>query len=266
MKVYDTFLFGGELEMLQCRLEELDSSPVYRHVIVEGTMDHIGNPKPLYFQEHREVFAPWLDKIIYVVADDMPTVAQQEDPWMREYAQREHLRDGLADAGLDDLVLVCDVDEIPSSAALSLHPEGMVALMMRLSMFAVDWVYREPTKVSIAGRYRDLLRMPLGWMRDNGIRHTYPVVEDAGWHFTWLGGPEAITRKALHGSCHAELTDMILDGNASEEWYQQGYTWHGADHYPPDRRASRMEAVDVDETWPAYIRERRCPASWFRPR
>lgn len=265
MRVFDTFLFNDELDMLQCRLEELDGK-VDRHVLVEAPYDHQGSPKPLHYAENRDRFAPWSDRITHVIAD-VPTREQDPNPWSREFAMRQAVWTGLeGDAEPADLVLVCDVDEIPSDKAVSMKPDGVVALGMRLAMFAVDWVAPEETRIAVAGRAKDLTVAPLFTLRDNGVRAGMPLVDGCGWHFTWLGGPDAIRRKASQ-FCHLELQEMILSGNDAGEWYEQGYTWHGISAvYPPPRRSFRLDPVEVDGSWPAYIRERRCPESWFRPR
>lgn len=264
MRRFDTFLFNDELDMLQMRLEEL-AGKVDQHVLVEAVLDHQGNPKPLWYVENKERFAPWADRITHIVAD-VPTRAQAANPWSREWAMRQSVWNGLQDAEGQDLILLCDVDEIPSDEAVSLKPDIPVAMGMRQSMFAVDWVCPEETRVAIAGRVDSLAAVPLWAARDNGFRGRLPLAEGCGWHFTWLGGPDAIRRKASQ-FCHLELQQMILDGNDAGEWYEQGWTWHGdTPNYPPPRRAFRMIAADVDEGWPAYIRERRCPPEWFRPR
>jgi hypothetical protein len=266
VRTWDTFLFGDELDMLECRLRELDGK-VYRHVLVEASLDHQGNSKPLYYAENKERFSAWADQIVHVVAD-VPTREETASPWDREFAQRAGVWRALIGASApEDLVLVCDVDEIPSGYALGLQPDAVTALGMRLAMFAVDWVYPEETRIAVAGRRRDLQAMPLHSWRDNGVRARLPLAGGCGWHFTWLGGPAAIERKAGQ-FCHLELQQLVRDGNAAREWYEQGYTWHGpaAGPYPPPRRYRRLEAAEVDEGWPAYIRERRCPPEWFRPR
>ena len=93
------------------------------------------------------------------------------------------------------------------------------------------------------------------YQRDNGYRSQLPVLPDAGFHFSWLGGPEAIERKCSR-SCHLEIRDKVLAGNRQGFWYEQGFSL----------RDERLMPVDVDDTWPRYIRERRCPPEWFRPR
>lgn len=262
MTIFDTFPFGDELDMLECRLTEMADHPV-THVLVEARTDHQGNPKPLYYADNAERFAPWKDRIVHVVAEGLPSVSQAPDPWAREHAQRENIWRGLTTAGPDDVVLLCDVDEIPSPAALAIQPAGMVALNMRLAMFAVDWVHPEPTRIAVAGRYRDL--PALWWARNNGPRSEMPLVTGAGWHFTWLGGPAEIERKARR-HCHLEMNQMILDGNAAGKLYEQGWTWHRPGAIWPFGLDTQMDPAEIDESWPVWIRDRRCPPSWFRPR
>lgn len=262
-RIYDTVIFGPEedLDMLECRLVTLDKSPVYRHVVVEARYTHQGRPKPLHYLEHQERFRPWWDRINYVVAD-IPGPGKM-DPWTREHAQRKYVYQGLKEASPEDIVWLCDVDEIPSQKMWTHEPFTMTAWNMRLAMFAVDWVWHEPTRISMSGRFFHLL--DLGKQRDNYYRGNAPLVEDAGWHFSWLGGPDGIRAK-LKRQCHLELAHLIEQGLEAEIWYEQGYTWHGQAVYPPSfSLLKRMDAVEVDQTWPSYIYERQCPAAWFRP-
>lgn len=263
-RVFDTFLFGDELDMLECRLVEAEDNPqVYRHVLVEAPVDHQGNPKPLYYADNRERFASWSDRIVHVIAD-IPGASAELNPWNREHAQRDHIWLGIADADPDDLVLLCDVDEIPSPAAYEIQPRSMAALNMRLAMFAVDWVCPEETRIATAALYKNL-GGPLWYMRDNGPRGSFELFNHCGWHFTWLGGPEAIQRKASQ-FCHLELQRMIMEANQQGLLYSQGMTWHGQPGgYPPVSPEIRMLPAVIDETWPRYIRENRCPENWFRP-
>ena len=265
MTTWDAFLFGDELDMLECRLRELEQYPDVRHVLVEALLDHQGNPKPLHYLENRSLFDRWNDRITHVIAD-LPAREQAESPWEREHVQRQHIWKGLEEADPDDWVLICDVDEIPSAGAIRARHHDMVTLNMRLAMFAVDWVCPEPTRIAVAGR-RSSLWTDLWWARDNGPRSTFPLVEDAGWHFTWLGGPAAIERKASQ-FCHLELREMILVANRRGDLYEHGFTWHGPQPYapyPPTEPVFAMVPAAVDETWPAYIRQRLCPPEWFRP-
>ena len=90
-------------------------------------------------------------------------------------------------------------------------------------------------------------------MRDG--RYGYPAV-DGGMHLTWLGGIEG-QREKLAVTCHTEMT--------GDEWQR---IWSGACYVHGEHHSGtcQMIPVDVDETWPQMIWQRKCPENWFRPR
>lgn len=258
MTIFAPVMFRDELDMLECRLEAMRDWPV-KHVIVESTQTHRGVPKPLNFDASKERFRPWLDSIIYLVAEPCET-----DPWAREHSQRNHawpVIDTLARDG--DTVLITDLDEIPSPALLGWKGPGVISARMRTTLFAVDWLVPDrvlpPTCVAAtAGWLRQSMAMGgMGLAEVRDSRDRWPVLADGGWHFSWTGGPERQRQKLLTATCHTELLgtpegDMILDGTR----YRTSEDGGGLPVVP----------VDVTEEWPRYIYERRCPAEWFRPR
>ena len=64
-------MFYNELDLLEIRLNILDSV-VDKFVIVEATETFMGQPKPLYYEENKERFVKWKDKIVHYVVDDYP--------------------------------------------------------------------------------------------------------------------------------------------------------------------------------------------------
>jgi hypothetical protein len=232
-------------------------------VLVESEQDHQDHVKPLWYQEHKERFAPWADKIIPVVTGKMPTKAEDADPWAREHAQREWIGAGLAKLDLvgHDVILQSDVDEIPRALeARNVRPRGFWSFGQLGRFFCVDWHYPFPWFGTVAATVESISRLsgdtPFSYMRD--VRMTAqcpPHLMGAGWHFSWLGGAEAALRK-VGSFCHPEVEDQIREGLASDRFLRDGIHVDG----------TRMTPVDVDETWPAFISERRCPANWFRPR
>lgn len=114
-RVYDCFLFFRELDLLEIRLGEL-YPVVDAFVIVEARRDFAGNEKPLVFKANRSRFARFADKIRHVEVLDEP-----EDPgrrWARQAHQRGAMLRGISDAAPDDIVMVSDVDEIPSAVTV----------------------------------------------------------------------------------------------------------------------------------------------------
>ncbi|HEV2355822.1 MAG TPA: hypothetical protein VGR89_16350, partial [Puia sp.] len=96
-RLWDCFIFGDELDILECRLYEYAGTNVYRHVIVEANVDHQGHPKPFHFLENRERFAPYLDRIIYIPMTDLTDITGTNDNWARIHEQRNRLSEGLKD-------------------------------------------------------------------------------------------------------------------------------------------------------------------------
>lgn len=237
-------MLNDELDMLKVRLAEYEDLDV-RHVIVEAPVTHRGDPKPLHYADNASRFARWADRITHVIADDLPS--GNISPWAREHAQRDSALGTLAAADPDDRVLIADVDEIVPAAALALTPP--VCFETALNMYAADWLYG-PAASCVLMRAGGITTLSAA--RD--ARMSYPQVP-AGHHLTWLGGPEAMRRKA-DLTCHLEtpawFRERLLTGSA----YYDGLHPNG----------TRMLPVDVDDTYPKRIQERNCPEEWFRPR
>jgi hypothetical protein len=252
--IWAPVMLNGELDMLNMRLAEL---PGVHHVVVEAPVTHRGYPRPLHFRDSQARYAGCQDRITHVVAD----LPQTGSAWVREHAQRDAAWPAIdAMAADDDLVIIGDADEIPSAAALAWAGNTATSLMMRTFLYAVDWEvpasYLLPP-AAVAAR--------AGWIRTQGgslaairdRRDQYAVLEGGGWHFSWLGGPLAQADKLDRATCHTELlaspeAALIRSGAR----YRAGEDGGGIPVVP----------VEVDRTWPNWIRRRRCPDSWFRPR
>jgi glycosyltransferase involved in cell wall biosynthesis len=258
-QVWSPVMFRNETDMLAMRFAETDGL-IDRHVLSEATQTHRRVPKPLCWPAAGKRFAKYAARVTYVEAS-LPDVPE---PWVREHAQRDAAWPVIdAEASDDDIVLICDVDEIPSKSLLERARRGelpeVCSVRMRTFIHAVDWEVPQevlpPTCVVATAGYIRAHGGSLAAIRDR--RDQYPVVEDGGWHFSWQGGPEAAREKLETATCHTELLtngegDLIADGTR----YRTAENGGGLPVVP----------VDVDETWPAWIREKRCPPEWFRPR
>ena len=259
MTTYDTFPYAGEADILECRLRELEDLDIH-HVIVEAAVTHRGDPKPFTFIEDEARFKPWWGRITYVrvAASALPSVEENPDPWSREWAQREFCHRGLEEvpgAKPDDYVLHGDADEIPAPGALkALEMKDLpwpAVFEMRLCQYAADWVHPEPWHGTIRTRWRSAG----SFAQLRTLRNQLPTIMAGGSHLSWMGGTEAHIRKlGLH--CHLEMTQATETALRSGEWLRTGQHSDGRKLIP----------VDVDETWPRWVYERKCPESWFRPR
>lgn len=262
-RIWDTFMFRDELDILECRLVQFEKYPVYRHVLVEAPVDHRGHPKPLVYMENRERFAPWRDKIIHVVADglaDMGVVSDaREAAWEREGAQRNAIGIALDGADPDDRLILADVDEIPNAAAIQAVLNGQTGIVFEMAccIFAVDWLWQQ-LKTSPVVRAGDagssLMRARRATWNDG------QVIPDCGHHLTWMGGAAAVRAK-LAGTCHTEAVSDVIAVLEGDAFYREGANPFGIFGYN-----GPLHPVDVDETWPEWVYQRRCPPGWFRPR
>lgn len=261
--VVDAVPFNNELDILEMRLTELQDA-VDRFVIVEATRDHQDHEKPLHFDNNKSRFDQWADKIVHVIVRDgeMPSLAENRDAWSREHAQREYIARGVADLDGTAIVLQSDVDEIPRALqARNVRPgRGMQVFEQRLHCFAVDWLHPDYWYGTVAAQLSTIYSFPKGrewsWQRDGRLRvECPPHLNDAGWHFSWLGGKQATLDK-LNSFCHSEIAERTEQMLTAGVFVQQGFHVDGKKQRP----------VDVDESWPRWITEGHAPPIWYRPR
>lgn len=262
-KLIDAFPFHDELDILEMRLTELHDV-VDHFIVVEADVTHQDDPKPSYYRDNAERFAPWADKITHVWGTGLPTKADNPDPWAREFAQREHIATGLAAIGASDIdiLMQSDVDEIPRALhARNVRPNGVQVFGQRGHFWAVDWQHPHVwlgTTVCTVGMVAGLHpTMPFASMRNlRGLAPCPPHLQDAGWHFSWLGGPERATHK-VNSFCHPEVEERIRTAIADENFYwREGWHCDGV----------KMAPVEVNDEWPRWIIDGNAPTSWFRPR
>lgn len=201
--IYAASQFKNEVDVLEIRLETIGEY-VDRFVLAEATTDQRGYPRELVFLQHKERFEPWLDKIEYVVVEDMPPRDgpggdTHEADVMRERWQRDALRRGMPDLRDDDLVYVSDLDEIPTPEALE---EGLANPPLRFGMdlhvYALNWRWLDRgCRIGTLGAVLhgiDILEMSVCWavLWDQRVEGRPGV---SGWHLTYQGGVEAIRSK-----------------------------------------------------------------------
>jgi hypothetical protein len=243
-RVFDVFTFRDELDLLECRLIELEAA-VYRHVLVESPLTYTGLPKPLHYAENKKRFAPWEDRIIHVVAD----ISDQTSNPGRENAQRNAAWRGLDDYGAGDILIHGDADEIPHPGTIQstgikiLHRHHPVAVNLR------DWTYWGGYVGQLGPRRPDMLEL-----RQRLHSRVIPEINGNGWHFSWLGGPDAMLAKArtLLETYYVPVMD-----NGAQDFYRNKVN--------PGSGDRNLALVEIDETWPKFMQERRGPKSWYWP-
>ena len=250
-RLFDCFTFFNELDLLEIRLETLDSVVDF-FVIAEAPITYRADPKPLYFELNKQRFAKFLPKIRHIIVDDLPTEKGFDQNWQRETLQRAALERGLADARDEDIIMLSDLDEIPTPAkikeAINWHDTLRVFHMRFFSYFAnceshpgnAYWVGTGMTEYRLAkGRFEYVLKkLPTHLrMRPNAsLRKRISMrlkeasilltrslrikrIRNGGHHFSWLGGADKVLQKrgaiSIHGG-EVFPEDYLTDSGAAK--------------------------------------------------
>ena len=258
--IVDAFTFYNEVDLLEFRLRYL-----YEHVdtfvVCEATHTHKGRPKPLYFSDNAERFAPYRDKISYVLVDDLPL--DSTDHWDRENHQRNALSRGLpSNLGYDDWIVISDVDEIPhqkSLKALETTDAHLVGFRYQLAMFKINRIATQAEAHSIwSVAARGTITTTPQKLRDS--RHLLErnelsdahfkstTLENAGWHWTYLGD-QAFVYEKLNTMLHLELDPKAIKKSLNFETALQ------SPRDPLGRPDFAWELVDIDHSFPHLVHE-----------
>jgi hypothetical protein len=198
-------MFYNELNMLNTRLHELYDVVDY-FVIVESTKTFTYNDKKLHFDEVKEKYTRFMNKIIYVLVDDMPT---GKDNWGRETHQRNSIIRGLSRLQLkdDDYIMISDVDEIPDKNRIKELRESKTSYQTPVRLFQHFYYYNINCKSDNLCTTATLLRkkdLEKYSSIDSMVRSSIPVTSNTwGWHFSYFGDIEFIINK-IKSFSHSE--------------------------------------------------------------
>jgi beta-1,4-mannosyl-glycoprotein beta-1,4-N-acetylglucosaminyltransferase len=209
--IVDCFTFYNEIDVLKKRLRYL-SPAIDRFVLVESTVTHRGDPKELYFENNKEQFSEWLDKITHIIVDDNPV---DEDPWSRENHQRNCILRGIEDLDDDDLVLISDVDEIPNKHMLEL-PASVKGCSYHMIAFQYNFKFMqtmEPWYGTVLSRAKSVRTMTPQRLRE--MRWSLPHYSVSGWHLSSFGDAEFAANKNHH---FAHCRDVIASSMTLEDF------------------------------------------------
>ncbi len=244
-KVYDCFIFFNEIELLELRFNELYDH-VDKFVLVEATKTFQNTPKPLYFMEHQARFQPFLDKVIHVIVDDLPV---SDEAMKNERHQRNSILKGLLSCQAHDIVIISDVDEIPSRSVISYYKQNNLYDIKRLDQrfyyYFLNNLVNNVWRLAFMGPYGALKNRDL-----DKIRKTKPdpkkTLPEAGWHFSFMGGIDSIVQK-IEGFAHVDLN---IEKYKDRDWLLQCLK-NGDDLF--GRKNQSYKWVTVDESFPQYI-------------
>lgn len=208
--IIDTFMYNGE-PIVELRLKYLYPY-VTQFIIVEARKTHPGTDKPLFHEMLAHVFAPYRDKITFLVIDEFPAMPADwmekhgkhfirpgtERSWFCENYQRDYAQVYIKQNYEEYIAVVCDIDEIPSAD---------VVASLRTRYFGLDL----PTRFEMKHFYYNFgWKKPLAWyhaycINDKGAgRDTFSemrvgtsnlYIPNAGWHGSFFMSKAGMVHK-----------------------------------------------------------------------
>ena len=231
MKIFDCFLYFDEDLVLDLRLNYLDKF-VDKFIIVECSYNHKGEKRKPQF--NLDKFSKFKNKIKYIlINEDSPDLEKIDtndtnadgkyimNAVKRENFQRNSIIKELDDASDNDWILISDLDEIPNleknnlseiNDHLVFFKQHMIYYKFNLMLENYPWIGSRACK-------KKNLKSPQ-WLRNIKDR-SYPwwrldvyfsenkytkvkIIENGGWHFSYIKSPEDIEKKLKSYLHHRE--------------------------------------------------------------
>jgi len=241
--IYDIFSFNNELDMLDLRLNILDPY-VDKFVLVEAAKTFSGIDKPLYYEDNKERFEKFHDKIVHYRVLDSPTafddpncdqeilqmalnsdtVTREHICWFIEFYQKESIKKALINLNDDDICIISDVDEI-WNYNISLSPNGEEIWKPLINNCYIEYLNVKTNENwtyftgPIITRYENIRNNnPMCHLRVlKKFQHLYKFIENGGWHFNALGGIQKKIEDFKHPVYRNEYMEMRKNGYRVDE-------------------------------------------------
>ncbi|KAB5537507.1 hypothetical protein OIU76_011019 [Salix suchowensis] len=179
-RVYDAVLFSNELDILSLRWKELYPY-ITQFILLESNSTFTGTEKLLYFANHRDQFKFVEPRLTYGIVGGRSR--KGENPFIEEAYQRVALDQLIKIAGIsdDDLLIMSDVDEIPSRHTIDLlrwcdDIPSVLHLRLKNYLYSFEFLVDNNSWRASVHRYRT------GTTRYAHYRQAGDILADAGWH------------------------------------------------------------------------------------
>jgi beta-1,4-mannosyl-glycoprotein beta-1,4-N-acetylglucosaminyltransferase len=271
--IVDCFTFFNELDLLEVRLHTL-APYVDAFILSEANRTFQGAEKPLYFHEHRHDVRFACGRPILAVSVDLSAMdgieyeGQRVSPWCREEIQRRLIAqafdstvgppvmssrwDLIHDLRPSDRIILSDLDEIPQLDFFRhfAHTNpGTLAWKQTLYYYWVNmrcWDWVGPVSCTFES-FNNQFGGDMQQLRNSRGEAQYEVY--GGWHFSFLGGREAIKEK-MEAFSHTEYRHCADPANIR---YALTRGWkHNSDVFG---RKMHFELMPDDSHLPRYLAE-----------
>jgi beta-1,4-mannosyl-glycoprotein beta-1,4-N-acetylglucosaminyltransferase len=270
MRVFDSFIFFNELELLEMRLNILNDVIDY-FILTESPWTVSGNQKPLYYEENKHLFKKFNHKIIHNVTKEIPNdysdyiekkkyhtpmggndlngapYSSYHIRFQRAIFNRDSSIYGAANFGIkdNDIILTSDADEIINPLVLEdlswFNPDNHYVCLQNAFYYKLNYLYQNDWMGTRICTFKTLSDYSVDLLR-NMHKDSYRI-EQAGWHWSFFGDADNFRLK-LSSYEHTENNTKSNTSNAEKKIDE------GVD---PFDRSIQIKTVPIDETYPEYI-------------
>ena len=220
MKIIDCFIFYNEYNLLLLRFTELYDI-VDQFVIVEATSTHSGKNKELNFKNNLQLYEKFLDKVTYIIVNDMPN---NNNAWDNENYQRACIDKGIKKLELDnkDIIMINDCDEISNKKLLKDIKNNKIVINEEY-IYGLDmdfYYYNFTCKQDIQwikGKLLTLAKYNTSLAKNDKklieyIRSVHDkLLQNGGWHLSFFGNTDFIINKIKNFAHQEHNTDACIN-------------------------------------------------------
>lgn len=242
--IIDCFPFFNELDLLDIRLKLLDDI-VDKVILVESTKTFTLTKKRLFYNENKNRYSKYKNKITHIILDDSPALLNKffvhklkNIFWLLknkksiflnahdiDFYQKNQVSKGLRNCDENDVLILSDLDEIPNPSIfkdLETLKKGRNALELDLYCYFLNGkVFDRESKqnIKILGPSITKFKYFRSFHDErHGARNSFKnnrelqfkKIQNAGWHFTYLGGLKSLNSK-IKSTAHTELNTRSIN-------------------------------------------------------
>jgi hypothetical protein len=193
---YDCFLYSGEKEIIQARFDYLNDYVDY-FLIVESKITFQGKNRVDIFS-HND-FNVERKKIKHIIISEELMLSfdtsRDKEKFLRNSIYTELLKLSVL---ADDIIIISDVDEIPSIDAILNYKDGIVKLKQYFLYFYNNYIPLTGPYwcSSFISRFSDIDSSDIDDIRFNfSGKYSLSCYSKGGWHFSYYGGINSIRIK-----------------------------------------------------------------------
>jgi beta-1,4-mannosyl-glycoprotein beta-1,4-N-acetylglucosaminyltransferase len=285
MTVFDSCIFFNELELLEMRLNILNDVVDY-FVLTESPFTVSGNEKPLYYQENKDMFGKFNDKIVHNITEQIPNDYSDflvKKPYYTNYNEyssaacdkvinipirfqravfnRDNSIQGILKAGAkpDDIILTSDADEIANPLVIEqihdwFNPDNHYIMLCKAFYYKLNTLFENDWQGTRISTLKKLEETSIDMFRQPDMNAKAHLVEQGGWHWSFFGDIKSMRQK-LNAYEHQE--------NNTEQNQSQLEERISNNKDPFGRSQFDQTAIQIDDSFPEYIQNNKDKYSQF---